>query len=89
MTTGSANSFAAARIRLHAILFALVISLFFAGRCMSALAQDRADFPVNTQHLVYHDVKTDASGAIVRGTATGRQLPMITMSACFGSSGTR
>src|ERR1035437_5051841 len=31
----------------------------------AALAQERADFPVNDTHLVYHDVKTDASGAIV------------------------
>jgi hypothetical protein len=30
-----------------------------------ALAQDRKDFPLNTSHIVYHDVKTDASGAIV------------------------
>lgn len=65
MTTGSASSFAAPRIRLHATLITLVISSLFAGRCISALAQGRADFPVNTQHLVYHDVKTDASGAIV------------------------
>ena len=65
MTTGSANSFASARLRVHAIHFTLVLLSFFAGRCMPALAQDRADFPVNPQHLVYHDVRTDASGAIV------------------------
>jgi hypothetical protein len=29
------------------------------------LCQDRKDFPVNTRHIVYHDVKTDASGGIV------------------------
>ena len=65
VTTSSAISFAWARIRVHATFLTLVISSLFAGRCISALAQDRADFPVNTQHLVYHDVKTDASGAIV------------------------
>jgi len=42
----------------------LLLSLTSAG-FRSALAQDRADFPVNAKHLVYHDVKTDASGAIV------------------------
>jgi len=26
----------------------------------TTLAQERADFPVNNAHLVYHDVKTDA-----------------------------
>ena len=31
----------------------------------SVLAQDRLDFPVTTSHIVYHDVKTDATGAIV------------------------
>ena len=30
-----------------------------------AAAQDRADFPVDEHHIVYHDVKTDASGGIV------------------------
>lgn len=28
-------------------------------------AQDRKDFPVNTSHIVYHDVKVDAGGAIL------------------------
>ena len=45
------------------LLGILLLSLISAG-FRSALAQERADFPVNTKHLVYHDVKTDASGAI-------------------------
>jgi hypothetical protein len=35
------------------------------GGLSPALAQERADFPVNNTHLVYHDVRTDASGAIL------------------------
>jgi hypothetical protein len=31
----------------------------------AATAQDRKDFPVNVSHIVYHDVRTDANGAIV------------------------
>jgi hypothetical protein len=31
----------------------------------AASAQERKDFPVNDHHIVYHDVKTDANGAIV------------------------
>jgi hypothetical protein len=30
-----------------------------------AAAQDRGDFAVDQRHIVYHDVKTDASGGIV------------------------
>lgn len=30
-----------------------------------ATAQDRADFAVDQHHIVYHDVKTDASGDII------------------------
>jgi hypothetical protein len=32
---------------------------------LSALPQDRKDFPVNTSHIVYHDVRVDAEGAIL------------------------
>jgi len=63
--TGSGSGFNAGRIRLRAIVLIIVISSSFAGKRMSAFGQDRTDFPVNTQHIVYHDVKTDANGAIV------------------------
>jgi len=42
----------------------LLLPLISAGS-RAAVAQERADFRVNTKHLVYHDVKTDVSGAIV------------------------
>jgi hypothetical protein len=31
----------------------------------AAIAQDRVDFPVNDHHIVYHDVRVDATGGIV------------------------
>jgi hypothetical protein len=39
----------------------------FALALLSALsrAQDRADYPVNEHHIVYHDVKVDANGGIL------------------------
>lgn len=45
----------------------LLTSLAFAGLFHGghAAAQDRADFAVDQQHIVYHDVKTDAGGGIV------------------------
>ncbi len=41
--------------------------LILLSGCWGGLAagQSRGDFPVNTTHLVYHDVKTDADGGIV------------------------
>lgn len=42
-----------------------ILFLFFAAGGPTMLAQDRADFPVNNTHIVYHDVRMDASGAIV------------------------
>jgi hypothetical protein len=31
----------------------------------AATAQDRSEFPVDNHHIVYHDVRVDAQGAIV------------------------
>ncbi len=45
------------RARLWATSFVLLLP--------AAIAQDRTEFPVNDHHIVYHDVRVDAQGAIV------------------------
>jgi hypothetical protein len=43
------------------VLFALLVL----GAATAARAQEQSDFPVNTVHIVYHDVRTDREGKIV------------------------
>jgi hypothetical protein len=47
------------------LTFALGVSYLCMQLTCIALAQDRSDYALNVHHIVYHDVKTDASGGIV------------------------
>lgn len=46
------------------LVAALAAVIFLAGPCVLS-GQGRYDFPVTASHVVYHDVKVDAQGAIV------------------------
>jgi len=65
MKNTAACFWSASRIVCLAQWGALLLLLLAGWRGAAIQAQERSDFPVNNKHIVYHDVKTDASGAIV------------------------
>ncbi len=65
MTTLTPGSCEGLSGRMRAPILGILFLSLAAGGGSATLAQDRADYSVNNTHIVYHDVKTGTSGAIL------------------------